>query len=40
MLYLEAGRHINPVTATSGDLSGVAWHLQVIASLIAGCMGE
>lgn len=40
MFYLEAGRHINPVTATSGDLSRVAWHPEVIASLIAGCTGE
>lgn len=31
---LEAGRHIHLVTATFGDLPGVLWCLEVIASLM------
>lgn len=32
---LEAGRHINLVIATFGDLPGVSWCLEVIASLMS-----
>ena len=40
MFNMEAGWHINLATATFGDLPGVAWCLEVTASLMYHQTGE